>query len=1125
MKFEDISAPRLFLRVKPTTPGTTLKEEEGVSVKTALMRGEFDVRTKDAVVSVTPIDAADINALTDVLKTGRATLARLIAPAPDGSGELQIVLFSGEPLEMGDLEIGVDEEVVRSTKEISKRVTTSEDAAKHLFGQSVLRFGGQTYFFMVAGEAAKEYLEAKPKQERKKAGKETPVENSEQPEDENDWGEATEEQPDHDERIVHRNFAILGADIRFALAEKDKGNGQTIFLASGITRIRNQREDPALRLACGNLKFLDWTAAGQRGILAKAQLDQLTKNDSSYLKKWDEFGNAEGKLFLERARDVGAISFTAKPGDKDGTVTVACGPLSELQKEKLRRIVELDATDDLPEFLDNPNMTFEEFMKGIVDKVEFLGEKKPEPKDKKSVWLPVEDFNPATGELCLGTDIAPSGKWLIYSIAGEVAQIKRRMNARQQILTGRAANPNLGLLIEENGQIPPCQPPPKMKPLTAFVRKKVFPENPPTPKQEDAIRVALNTPDIALIQGPPGTGKTTVIAAIIERLNEEADKRNEVRGRVLLSGFQHDAVENMIGRMSLNSLPVPKFGQRSGDNKNADLSRFDRQLKEWCEKRTKELRNRNPQIAELMEETDLRNLCVQYIKAPTLALAVNLLDLALKLPDRTLGEDLRKRLQAERRNISAEQQNTLAKTRKNLYVVRSLRVLAAGFFDDGPDRAADVLGEFKDELEDADHALLTHAQNWRKPEAPPFLKELNVLKGRLLMRFTPAPMFLMEKARDTVIALIKETVARLRSHGLSARDKKTAALAELLLEMENNPTGILETVSDYSFAFAATCQQSVNEFMQKMKGINPNAANQKMEYDFVIVDEAARVSPRDLMIPMAQGKRIILVGDHRQLPQLIDEAVAAEMEEGKETQDAESDWLKMSMFEYLFTERLSKLEEADGIQRRVTLDKQYRMHPMLGDFISRNFYEHFNAEEKFVSGRPESHFAHNLPGTGGKCAAWLDVHAKQGKMMRSGTSWTRPAEADAICAKLKTWMDCPEGEKLTFGVIAFYKAQAECIKRKLGDPFLKNAGDRLRIGTVDSFQGMEFDVVFLSLVRCERGYGFLQLYNRLNVSMSRQKRLLVAVGDAAFYDTDDAKEKVPGLADFLKLCHDKGVKL
>ena len=84
---------------------------------------------------------------------------------------------------------------------------------------------------------------------------------------------------------------------------------------------------------------------------------------------------------------------------------------------------------------------------------------------------------------------------------------KRRRFARNNIQTGRSANPNLGLLIEENGEIPPARNAPKMKALTYFVEKKVFPKNRPTFKQESAIKIALNTPDIALIQGPPARGK------------------------------------------------------------------------------------------------------------------------------------------------------------------------------------------------------------------------------------------------------------------------------------------------------------------------------------------------------------------------------------------------------------------------------------------------------------------------------------------------------------------------------------------------------------------------------------------------------------------------------------------
>ncbi len=1115
MKFEEISSPFLSLRVKPRNTSEKLRAGDVLSIKTTATRGEFEIYTDETVTKITPTNPASVNSLAEVLSTGRAVLAQLTDPAPDGSAELHLALFNGEPLEMGDLEIGVDEKVQTALKK-----DTLDEAARTLWGKCVCKHGGKTWFCIVAGEAAKTYLEGK-----ESSGQEDP----------NESDDTAVQEPEKS----YRHFAIIGADLRFALAEKDKSNGQTIFLASRITRTRNRREDPALRLARGNLKFVDWTAAGERAVLARFQLDKLTQNDSSYLKKWDEFGEFEGKLLLERARKVGAIPFSVKEENKEGTITVQCESLTDAQKGILNDVTELEVVgdEDLPKFLNDPSMTYSEFAEGIADDEfleNFLGEKKASQQEKqgnsKTQTFKVDDFNAATGELRLKTDSVPSGRWLIASIGGEIAQIKRRRKARKDIQTGRAANPGLGLLIEENGQIPPSQPPAKMKPLTAFVKQKVFHGNSPTMAQERAIEAALNTPDIALIQGPPGTGKTTVIAAIIERLNEESDKRDGLSGRVLLSGFQHDAVENMIGRLTLNGLPVPKFGQRSGNEQNQDLSRFERQLQEWCESRAAELRTKNPYITESIEEQSLQNLCVQYINAPTLSLAIILLETSLKLSDLTLGEELRKRLQKELKSLKMEQDNEPTENPK-LNVIRCIRVTKTGFSDDGADRAGDAFYALKDELGKADTDLLDQARHWlRKEEIPPFLKDLKMLKDRLLKNFTPAPIFRMEKTRDTVVNLINETLGKVRQNGLTARDKKTAALAELLLEIENNPAGILDAVKDYCFAFAATCQQSVNKGMQKMKGIRPRTSNQTLQYDFVIVDEAARVSPRDLMIPMAQGKRIILVGDHRQLPQLIDEEVAKRMEEGSET-IGENEWLKKSMFEYLFTERLAKLEEADGIQRRVTLDTQYRTHPLLGDFISRNFYEHFNTEEKFTSGLPESHFSYDLPGTDGKCAMWLNVPQKSGGMKKSGTSQTRPAEADAICEKLKEWIRFDDKrtsdpkKRLTFGVITFYKAQAEFIAKTLGNKFLESVGEeRLRIGTVDAFQGMEFDIVFLSLVRTgAKNFGFLQLYNRLNVSMSRQKKLLVAVGDAAFYDTAAAKEIVPGLADFLKLCREKGV--
>ena len=93
------------------------------------------------------------------------------------------------------------------------------------------------------------------------------------------------------------------------------------------------------------------------------------------------------------------------------------------------------------------------------------------------------------------------------------------------------------------------------------------------------------------------------------------------------------------------------------------------------------------------------------------------------------------------------------------------------------------------------------------------------------------------------------------------------------------------SLEHYLFVYSATTQQSEGVEIKEAKGIN-KYSDEHPEYETVIVDEAARVSPADLMIPLAQAKkRIILVGDHRQLPHIYDEEVFESMKENGETVD------------------------------------------------------------------------------------------------------------------------------------------------------------------------------------------------------------------------------------------------
>jgi len=409
------------------------------------------------------------------------------------------------------------------------------------------------------------------------------------------------------------------------------------------------------------------------------------------------------------------------------------------------------------------------------------------------------------------------------------------------------------------------------------------------------------------------------------------------------------------------------------------------------------------------------------------------------------------------------------------------------------------------------------------------------------------------------------TVSQLLEKKLTLSNKRDAILAEFLHELEDNPDGVREAIEDYNFVYAATTQQSVGSAILRSKNKFSKYGEKKemAKYDTVIIDEAARTSPRDLLIPMSQAeKRIILVGDHRQLPHLIDEEVARTLE-GEESSGSQVDvdFVKKSMFEYLFN-RLKNLEGKDGIKRTVTLDAQYRTHPLLGDFASNNFYEKYG--EGYRSPLPSKYFEQRLQGIENKAAIWIDVPNCQGREKRLHTgSRNRLAEASKIAEYVNKWIGSEEAFGLSFGVISFYKAQVFAVYEALQKfgiteraqdgtwqicqeyRFLENGEERLRIGTVDAFQGMEFDIVFLSMVRTQeskrleswikkendyervkRGvFGHLMSENRLCVSMSRQKKALILVGDGQLVNTQIAVDAVPVLKNFYGFCHKKGVIL
>lgn len=745
------------------------------------------------------------------------------------------------------------------------------------------------------------------------------------------------------------------------------------------------------------------------------------------------------------------------------------------------------------------------------------------------------------------SDDPPLAGFVHLSVLGSLAVHRRRQDAHGRIQARDCPMPQLLDILEGVRRGTPR--PRRREPLSEAVLR-LF--GTPTPRQRQALDVAINTPDIALIQGPPGTGKTQTIRAIQARLAELMEKERGVAGQILLTSFQHVAVANAANRTEVFGLPAVKVGRR-GARGGGFLA-----VERWRERILREGRERLARSAvsspasALLHELAVRMRA--YIAAPdapamTAAWLRELADQVGPHVPSALLDDLLAGAQGLGRAAGpvglAPEDRALA-----LAAVRRLRTHPAAFADDGPLMARACRRQLQrfGLLEDAEDALLDQAGGWDADDPLPDLQAMDAVVASLLDRLAPDRRPAVARvANPDVVILMGRLVEALRERVDASRSAPEAVLSEFLDDLEHDPRGMTRTLQAYTAVLAATCQQAAGGGMKQAKTSVNRAAGMlergaDVVFDTVIVDEAARANPLDLFVPMATARRrIILVGDHRQLPQLLEPDVERELRSSHDVPDVETA-LKESLFERLFRQ-LQAWEREDGITRTVTLDTQYRMHPVLGDFVSKAFYE-ARGDLPIVAGRPAEDFAHDLPGYEGVVAAWLDVPSVHG-LEKQTASKSRPAEALAIARELVRLVQAAPG--LSFGVIAFYRAQVDRINDALAKEgqlgrgstddgedagLWRQLGDRrvhVEVGTVDAFQGREFDVVLVSMTRANeimpvdertrrKKYGHLTLENRLCVALSRQQRLLVIVGDAGMVTVPGAREGVPGLVSFYELC-------
>ena len=1010
-------------------------------------------------------------------------------------------------------------------------------------------------------------------------------------------------------QAANNGFQLLGKGWRADVEEQKDGK----YLIKRITRHR--RQDSAFSLLIGEFSFADASAtAAINSVVYQAQLQAALRDNGSYLELWNLYNDKEWENALKRAETLKALRFThAEPFEDGRTNRWRIWPKSmDAFKEFRERWNTLDIREEQVDLSHQPPDWGEELSDDSNDSKTSSTGQNPRGEirfeEDHVVFTPASNRKDAVPRFPApqpdkdktGSAQQAKGGWLYLSLAGQRTVAKRRLSARQSIDTGRRM-PQLKALLE--GVSVPSERRRSIKAMTPYV-KESFKGGKPTDKQLMALETALNTPDVAIIIGPPGTGKTQVIAALQRRLAELFEDQ-AIAGQVLVSSFQHDAVDNALDRSQVFNLPgIRVGGKHANKDEEGNFSRWINEQANYLKQQIDQQYQQSPALKTLDELTTTltllrvsQNSASQYIEQlETLRQQIE----ALGKP--TAGSSpirLSPRLLSEL-NDYIEQQGKAAPAKRNtsgnqilIRKIRSLRATATSYADDGKDRMHDLLREIKRQLVTIDTDIKQQLQKIAEHSnaSGQQLQQLEQLKNRLLDQFLPdyRPPELKKALDGRGLALLNQLESELETHIQQHQQGVAWALQDLASSIKTDHQAALKTVEDYAMVVGATCQQAAGNQMASIKAVTGLKDN-GIDFDTVIVDEAARANPLDLFIPMSMAsRRIILVGDDRQLPHMLEPDIEGQLQEEHQLTEQQLLAFKSSLFERLRL-KLQELQKQDGTQRVVMLDTQFRMHKVLGDFVSQQFYEAVGME-KVKSGRPAEDFIFdpkliNQLGALGqhydnKVCQWLSVPLTDGKAEKRGTSRIRRAEAERIANEIKQLLEAEQAanvsgkNSLSVGVITFYAAQRDLIMQTLantevnGTPLmvktpegyqphdafrhafkLKQDGttsseEGLRVGSVDAFQGKEFDVVFLSCVRTwhpqkpakdaqkensaegqtdghetrlNRMFGFLRLPNRMNVAMSRQRQMLICVGDAQLANNEFAQEGIPALHALYQLC-------
>lgn len=880
----------------------------------------------------------------------------------------------------------------------------------------------------------------------------------------------------------------LVARQKLLLEQAGRGGDTVLATQGGVHPLR--KEDSRFTLVEGAVAFTDGSKASR---LRESDKAFLRSDMETYLKLWNHYNQVEQKIAQDFQQAGGTLQYE----------------VVEVQQNQV--VCTVENWKQIPVFMENLDAI------GASHIVEVLMAGKPTP-------TAILSLTNEPGKVILKSEYhrIPMKGALVPCIAGTTMAFERREQAFRRIYNGQAAKGNLAQLISGRGVYTAPRTGKKLR-LHPTVEREMFGAFGPTDAQRKAIEIALNTPDFAIIQGPPGTGKTKVLSAIVRTLSLQEKDPDFAYANNLLTAYQGDATDNLAQKLRVYGLPIPSYRGKKTKTEGGSTSRMDSQVRLWLDEMQKKLleKNENLQVGlgyRRLQRFIHRSLLTFQQKNMTVLMTLSFLEslhTVVQEGDIQGAETLLQQLETLCREAKEKTGEMVLLGGEK---VKLLPVSEAQMSDCGMELAEEILEWVTFSSQSESVTALAEELDRAYHTEPLDFTNLQALKVRLLIALKPIHQMLPVMALN---AKVVEWLHRFQDYLDSwAWNDESLVLFNYYQAITDDQAVAEESLQRFLTAISATHQQSSHrDIVSQKKEKHPM---EQLTYENVFIDEAARSCPPDLLIPMCCAKnRIVMVGDHKQLPQFISDKVYEKMDEMEQGQ------VRGTMFEHL-VEQAQNLQAADGIPRFAMLDSQFRMPPHLGDLVSRNFYEgQLRSPE---TGQPT--YEQRLPKLGGLEMAWCNVSGKGGKERRSGTgSYYRTSEVESILQLLRELLDSETGEQYTYGIITFYGAQKEALERAIGKSNLfldengERRGDLFKVGTVDSFQGLEFDIVILSMVRSNTTYtkptnrfGFITNQNRQCVALSRAKRCMVVVGDGAMMQEEGAYKEIPALLDFYQCC-------